>query len=104
ALVGWELDLPSLKSLLPGRVAMNPATALCFVLAGGSLWLQRSEADRRSTWSIARMCAAVVAGVGLLKLNAVMGGFDLGVDQLLFREQLAGWREAKRKGPTTALY
>src|SRR5882672_12603345 len=37
-LVGWTLQVESLKRVLPDLVAMNPLTALCFILAGVSLW------------------------------------------------------------------
>ncbi len=45
-LVGWQLDVAPLKSVLPGRVAMNPLTALAFLLAAGSLWLLQFEIPR----------------------------------------------------------
>jgi hypothetical protein len=48
-LVGWTLNLDVLKSGLPGLVAMNPATALCFVASGLSLRLLDSgQVDRRA--------------------------------------------------------
>ena len=37
-LVGWTLHVESLKRVLPGLVGMNPLTAVCFILAGTSLW------------------------------------------------------------------
>ncbi|HZN68806.1 MAG TPA: ATP-binding protein [Tepidisphaeraceae bacterium] len=41
-LVGWALDVEFLKSFLhPNRVAMNPLTAVCFILTGTALWLSR---------------------------------------------------------------
>ena len=38
-LTGWWLESPRLVSGVPGLVAMNPATAIAFLLAGLSLWL-----------------------------------------------------------------
>lgn len=38
-LAGWEFDVEVLKRILPGLVAMNPITALTFILAGISLML-----------------------------------------------------------------
>src|SRR5688572_10692373 len=43
-LVGWAFDVETLKSLLhPNEIAMNPATAVCFILAAAALWLLRRE-------------------------------------------------------------
>src|SRR5262245_65891235 len=59
-LLGWQLNLPILRSTLPGRVAMNPMTALTFMLAAGSLWLQVEPfAGRRKPWSAGRAAASL---------------------------------------------
>jgi hypothetical protein len=42
-LVGWILSIDVLKRILPGLVAMNPITAIAFILAGVSLLLLRDE-------------------------------------------------------------
>ncbi len=42
-LVGWTLDLESLKRIAPAFVAMNPVTAVCFVFAGLALALSREH-------------------------------------------------------------
>jgi len=40
-LVGWAGNVQPLKSLHPSWVAMNPLTAVCFILCGVALWLSR---------------------------------------------------------------
>src|SRR5687767_12284465 len=67
-LVGWMLDSPVLKSLLPAAVAMNPATAVCFILLAAALWLVRREGRGAGRWAAAAACAAVVVAVGMLRL------------------------------------
>jgi PAS domain S-box-containing protein len=85
ALAGWVTRVEVLKSFLhPGKIAMNPATAACFILAGTSLCL----AERRRWRRVAIACAAVVVSVGLLKLVTFFGGWNVGVDRWLFRSQL----------------
>ncbi len=42
-LFGWATDIASLKSVLPGLVAMKPNTAVALALAGVSLWALRSS-------------------------------------------------------------
>jgi len=104
-LAGWAFDLDTLRSVLPGLVAMNPATALTFVAAGLSLWLfDAGLADRRSR-HIGLALACVVGLVALSKLVAIVTGWDLGIDQLLFHDKLAGSGQTlpNRMAPNTAL-
>ena len=62
-LVAWPLDIPALRTVIPGGAAMKPLTALGFVLAGLSLWLQAQpfSVTRRRT---ALVSAALVASIG----------------------------------------
>jgi PAS domain S-box-containing protein len=91
-LLGWLADWEACKQVLPGMVAMNPVTAVCFILSGGSLWLLGgADAGLTGTWArrIARACAIVVALAGLLKFGGGLMGWDAPVDQLLFPGKLA---------------
>jgi len=85
-LVGWALDITTLKSLLPAWVAMKANTAVCIVLAGSSLWLLRTEQADRTSRRLAQACACAISVVGLLTLTEYCFGWDIGIDQLLFRE------------------
>ncbi len=42
-LIGWQIDQPVLKSLVPGITPMNPMTAIHFLLAGTWLLLESSK-------------------------------------------------------------
>ncbi len=87
-LVGWTLNIDVLKRILPGLVAMNPATAIAFVIAGAATrLLLNKDVDRRPR-RLAQGLALVVTMVGLLKLVEILFGWDLGIDQLLFRQGL----------------
>jgi two-component system NtrC family sensor kinase len=102
ALVGWVTGFELLKSFLhPGKIAMNPATAACFILAGAALWLSLppgrtgTAADSDAPDGAARArrgalvaCAGAVALVGLLKLATFFGFWNVGIDRVLFRAQL----------------
>ena len=89
-LVGWLIDNELLKSLLhPARVAMNPATALCFILLAASLWLQRPGASTRAAW-IARGLAAGAAAVGVIRIIDYFIGGVIRADEILFRSRLEG--------------
>jgi signal transduction histidine kinase/CheY-like chemotaxis protein len=98
-LVGWELDLPYLRAMHPGHVAMNPTTALTFILAAGSLWCQTASfADRRAARWAARGAAGLVALVGAVTLAGYIMGGNLGLDQFLFRARLGTNRIAPNTG------
>ncbi len=103
ALVGWQLDVDALKSVLPGRVAMNPFTALGFLLAAASLWLLEAEREgsQRRVWlsRAAWIGAGAVAAIGIVSILGYVIGENIGLDQLLFRARLGNNRIA----PNTAL-
>ncbi|MEI6226770.1 MAG: PAS domain S-box protein, partial [Deltaproteobacteria bacterium] len=101
-LVGWALDLPTLKSVLPGVVSMKANTALGFVLAGLSLSLrERGRASRITTGAL----AGATALLGFLTLVEYALGVNLGIDQFLFREAAGtvGTLSPGRMAPTTAV-
>ena len=87
-LLGWALDIEFLQRIMPGLVAMNPATAVAFVLAGVALWSLQAEPNRLLMLRAAQACAGGVALIGLLKLCALLGGPDACVDQWLFAAKL----------------
>ncbi|HYX14906.1 MAG TPA: PAS domain S-box protein [Nostoc sp.] len=98
-LVGWCLGIEVLKRGFPGSPAtMKVNTALCFVLCGVSLWLflkatnQGSREEKRienyphSSLLISRVCAIAVTTIGALTLCEYLFGWNLGIDELLFRD------------------
>ena len=90
-LVGWQFDVEFLKSLLhPGRIAMNPATALCFILLAVAVWMVGAYPTPPRRMMIARALALVVALVALARICGYVAGGDFLVDRLLFRSKLDG--------------
>ena len=106
-LADWAWKFNSRQWFPPGYVSMNPMTAVAFVLAGVSLWLQRSaDAAPATRWRyFARIAASAVVVIGLLKLAAIALGWDAGVDQWLFADRSAGDYPAflRPMAPSTAL-
>ncbi|MBX3405049.1 MAG: PAS domain-containing protein [Phycisphaeraceae bacterium] len=82
-LVGWVLGIEPLKRVLPGLVAMNPTTAVTFLLAGLALWLLRDETTTKLKRTAGLGAAAVVLAVGLLRLSVLITGSGPAVDQWL---------------------
>jgi signal transduction histidine kinase/CheY-like chemotaxis protein/HPt (histidine-containing phosphotransfer) domain-containing protein len=101
-LTGWALHIESLKRIAPGLVAMNPLTAVLFILCGGSAaLLSRGETRWRSA---GRLVGFAVVLVAASKVLGSVFGWELGIDQILFRSLLAGHQEPapNRMAPNTA--
>ena len=104
-LAGWAFDVALLKSIFPGLVTMKANTAVAFVLAGAALWLLHVEQAGRRVRRLVIACAAVTALIGLLTLGEYLLGWDLRIDQVLFREPpgSVGTSQPGRMAPATAL-
>ncbi len=103
-LIGWLLDIPLLKSLLPGLVSMKANTALCFVLFGGALVL--SQEDMSPPMRKRGRVLALLAGlIGFFTACEYFFGWSLGIDQALFKEQVGAvaTRFPGRMGANTAI-
>ncbi len=91
-LLGWLADWEACKRVLPGMVAMNPMSAVCFILSGVALWLLvAAEAASTGAWGlrIMRVCAIAVGLLGLVKFGGYLAGWNVPVDQFLFPGKLA---------------
>jgi diguanylate cyclase len=86
-LVGWATDTELLRTVLPGGPSLNPVTAAGILSLGLSLYVAASGRDawRRMIW---RGGGVIVATVGALRLCHLILGWQTGVDQLLFRDQM----------------
>ncbi|MBH8574344.1 response regulator [Nostocaceae cyanobacterium CENA369] len=107
-LLGWNFHIEVLKAGFPGSAAtMKANTAFCFVLSGISLWLlqkgkdnqfdldrekktrvNKEDSPRRYVFYflLSRLFAAAVALVGLLALMQYLFGWNLSINELLFRD------------------
>lgn len=91
---GWIVDSPALKSLLPGRVAMNPATAITLLIAAVTVALASVSGGRRLT----RLLSMTVLGVGVVCIAGYVFQFNPRVDRLFFASQLGDNRMAPNTG------
>jgi PAS domain S-box-containing protein len=84
-LAGWAFAVPVLKSVLPGAVEMRANAAVGLVLAACALFIL---CDRPSPpWQrLAQALALAVAALGLATLGQYLFGWELGIDELLFRD------------------
>ncbi|MEH2113777.1 PAS domain S-box protein [Nostoc sp.] len=111
-LVGWWLGIEVFKRGFPGSPAtMKVNTALCFILCGLSLWLFSKAGKHESveeriiqnsphssnasnskkglltpiTLLISKVCAIAVTAIAALTLCQYLFGWNLGIDELVFR-------------------
>jgi signal transduction histidine kinase len=87
-LAGWALNLPFIVTPYAGSYAMLPLTALCFVLAGGSLTMAMRPNRTATTEAVQESLAALVATIAVLTLYEYLRGGSSGFDTLLFGHKL----------------
>jgi PAS domain S-box-containing protein len=85
-LLGWVLNISILKSMIPNAATMKFNVALCFVLAGVSLWLLQHEASQPGKKRMGQILAGLVVIIGLLTLSEYLFNWKLSVDQLFVRD------------------
>ncbi len=83
-LLGWQFDMVLLKTFFLPPVAMNPLTAIGFILLGFSAWLFITNTSKK----IAYVLAALVIIIGLLRFGDLFLGFNLGADSFLYTDKL----------------
>ncbi len=100
-LCGWLAEIPSLRSLLPHQVETKANAAVCFVLTGLALALGKGGRGL----SLSRGGALAAGLVGGATLLQYLGGWNLGIDEFLFRDvaQPVGTVHRGRMAPPTAL-
>src|SRR3954468_10779255 len=99
-LIGWMLDIELFKSLLhPGRIAMNPVTAVALLMLAVGLFLIRGESPAQSIAVVVKILAGIVVAIAVLKLANILIGWRLDVDRILFRAKLG----VNAMSPNTAI-
>src|SRR5258706_3083889 len=104
-LLGWAFDISLLKSIIPGFASMKANSSLGFILAGLALWqLLRAPATQQARYVI-QVLAFGIALLGLLTLCEYTFGWQLGIDQWLFKDLAGGGSNPTpgRMSLTTAL-
>ncbi|AFY34556.1 ATP-binding protein [Calothrix sp. PCC 7507] len=127
-LLGWCFEIEFLKNgFYASNVTMKANSGLCFVLSGISLWLLQNAGSQRRIlglgqngaskekknyprqsvlyFKLARVCALLVLITGLLTFSQYLFGWNLGIDELLFRDwmQESAISSPGRMGLKTAL-
>jgi PAS domain S-box-containing protein len=89
-LVGWAFDIAALKTVLPNAMTMRPNTAVGLIGLGLSLVAlvvpKPPHVPSAMRIRVSRLLALVPLLIGLVTLLEYVASFDLGIDQILFRE------------------
>jgi diguanylate cyclase (GGDEF)-like protein len=82
-IAGWALDIPLLRSVLPGFSSMKFNTASCFLAAGVALRLLQGEGASEIARRVAAMLSWFVIAAAGLTIFEQITGIDLGIDQFV---------------------
>ena len=86
-LTGWLLHVQVLKSTAPHLFAMNPVTAILFILCGVALLQATTKAKgKKSSRKVMVVCGTLILLGGGMKVAECVFDLDLNFDQLLFRK------------------
>jgi signal transduction histidine kinase len=90
---GWAFDFPIITEWKPGGIPMIPLTALCFLLAGGSLVIGVQPHQSAATEAVQQTLAALVATIAILTFYEYLRGSESQFDLLLFGNRVTqiGW-------------
>src|SRR5579859_2667351 len=103
-LLGWSFGIEPLKRVFPGFVAMNPVTAVGFMIGGASLlcfW--RIEKVSAPAAIAGRALAGILVIFGALKLCEFGFGWHLSFDRFFFRNRhFQGMDSTNQMAPNTA--
>jgi PAS domain S-box-containing protein len=75
--------IPFLLRIAPSWATMKPNTAVCFILAGSALRLERRS-------SLTLSFAVVIAAIGAVSLAEVALDWNAGINELLFKDFMLG--------------
>lgn len=105
ALAGWLFDIEILKRVSPRFVAMNPVTAICFVVIGIAFECLRSPKPSKWARAAGVALALLVAFVGAIKVASYVLEWPLRIDTFLFGLKLEeiNQRIPNQMAPNTAL-
>jgi diguanylate cyclase (GGDEF)-like protein len=104
-LAGWALDIEILKRMVTGLTAMNPMTAVGFIGIGLALALTSTQRGHRFERTVAIVLASTVALIGIVRVLAVAGLYDAGIDRILFADKLvlADFGRPNQMAPNSAV-
>lgn len=80
-IIGWVLNIPFLKTVIPGLVPMKFNTAACFGLLGIAVII----IDKKNVSWLRIACCLIVVTIASVTLIEYIFNWNAGIDQLLFK-------------------
>ena len=106
-LTGWVFNIEFFKRPIAGLVAMNPLTAICFVLTALSmLFLVDNNKASKLQKYLGFGFTGIVFSIGMIKFIGAVNGVDWPIDEWLFRSHLEAdiiGNISNKMAPNTAL-
>lgn len=106
-LLGWQFDIEFLKRPIPGLVAMNPVTAIGFIISGlGLFFIFKSNEGKNIFYWLSMVTATLTIIIGVLKLSGSIFKTGIGEEDWLFNQKILNEKiqgVASRMAPATAL-
>ncbi len=105
ALIGWFTSNDLLKGSYLAGITMKSNTAVCLALVGLSVVLLALDGRSLVRRRVAQACALIVIAVAAATFAQHVFGWNLGIDQLLFREPVGAvaTHSPNRMGPVASL-
>lgn len=103
ATIGWEFDIAIFKSILLTLPVIAPNTAVALAFSGFSLWLLQEKRSKSSWRFLAYFFAALISVLGALTFVEYIGGLNLGIENLIFKNALGANNLPVRMSPQSAV-
>lgn len=88
-LIGWQFNLPFFRSISDRLAVMNPTTAVLFILSALSLSLI-NEDNNSKTIRLGKYLGLFVTLIAVIRLYGFIQGWNIGIDQVIYHNKLAG--------------
>jgi len=101
-LIGWQFNITILKSFTPDMTAMNPLTALTFILSG--FWFIKLKKSKQMSGFTEMSIAAAIILIGLIHSLSYLLHIDwIRFDHYLFKNKLESSTINAHMAPITAI-
>lgn len=98
SLLGWVFSVEFLTHLGFRSSAMNPLTALCFMVLGVGIVFFRGESK-----NVRSACGFILIGIGLVRIFGLLGLIDFNIDLIFFGDTIKNYPIPARMATYTAV-